>query len=175
MRVLILAVLAFGGLAGPAQALPAPYDDWAAQSGAPAVDYRLAVDEWTCNDRGQPASAFACTAQDGTIYMQDWCLTAADEWCQFYFWHELGHHFDWSMPDWKRRVFLRVIRTAKGWRDPRGAEQSASELFADTFAMCAHDPQDVDYTFSDGGTLGQPHGLNASRLRRVCRLIRQPN
>lgn len=73
--------------------------------------------------------------------------------------HEVGHVFDGTMPDWKRRVFARITRETRTWRDP------VHEQFAVAYSDCAMG------VASTSGEYGYRVPRNI-RLR-VCRLLRQ--
>lgn len=63
----------------------------------------------------------ACASAAGWIAVP---LTQG-RWARNLFYHELGHHFEWQAPEWKRRAF----GTAAGrW---------SVEQFAETYAECS--------------------------------------
>ena len=91
--------------------------------------------------------------------------------------HELGHLYDHSMPEWKRQVFRRIVRLPNlPWRieQPHTAP-SLSEIWAEVYAECAVLRRAQDVLLSEVTTADRSHWLIARHLRRVCRLIRQPN
>jgi len=80
--------------------------------------------------------------------------------------HELGHRFDYRMPDWARNGFRKIMRERRAWRS---APNSPHERFADAYSICARSPKRLPASYSSG--FG--YDPSNSQHRRVCRLIGQ--
>jgi hypothetical protein len=133
-----------------------PFQRWADRAGVPTAAEQVHVHLAAC-----PLATWApaCTwAGAHAIYFRPGAAMRVD------FVHELGHRFDYRMPDWARRAFLRLTRDPRPWRSPGG---SPHERFADAYSVCARSPRRVPRRFLSS------FGYAPSRWqhRAVCRLI----
>ena len=131
----VLVVLAFvPGSAGavtlvnPDGSVAQPYQWMADRARVPTVDKTLVVQF----DAAQMCQGHAdCSSPDGWI-----ALTAPDPMMRHVLMHELGHQFDYVMPEWKRQRFLRTLHLGIPW-EANGNPASGREIFADYYADCA--------------------------------------
>lgn len=92
------------------------------------------------------------------------------------FFHELGHVYDYSMPEWKRREFYSITGYGPNWT---AGPNSAAERFADAYSLCARDVRGVGKRWSRNGRVyfgrwgGGRYSPRSPQVHHaVCRLIR---
>ena len=175
--ILAAAVLLVGGapagavdLVSPDGSIAQPYQHWADLSHVPTVDEVLPIDPdmSTCDALWHGVRA-CIEPLRGAIHLRDArCgLFSAQAWrkCRFTVMHEVGHQFEYRMPDWKRNRFAPLVFGAPPW----ASSEELSEGFADVYAMCSMGTQfpiDASWTYP---------GISARNFRRACHLIRIPN
>lgn len=175
---MILAIAAAIALASPAPVeavtltdphgtISQPFQAWADAAKVPTPDARIVVDRGVggCGD----ATVGGCASRSGWIAVRD-----TGDWHEMHsvFLHELGHEFDFRMPEWKRDTFGRIVGVPGPWYvDQPHVKFSHSELFADLYATCAVSRKPRERVVSANGELFY---LTTRDLLRVCRLIRQP-
>ena len=164
-----------------------PFQSWADATRVPTPERTTTI--YPAKDLCPPTASgdgvrAACATQDGRIGIDaPFCSIDAQS-CRLNLRHELGHLYDYSMPDWKRTAFLKIIgRVGTPWRtNDRNA--SPHEIFADAYSYVASystaaralRAANLD-GFSDDGRLVTGRGFIIERrtFGRVTRLIRQPN
>lgn len=155
----LLVVLAFPAAAGAVQlvnpdgSVAQPYQTWADAAKVPTPNHQVTVIRDASKFCGQPVAG--CAWRDGTAIAIGCDIGAG---CQRVFMHELGHVFDFEMPEWKRQVFRKIVGLQMSWYAARPHFQASySEYFANSYANLAI-------------------SSDRSRIqRRMDRLIRQPN
>lgn len=155
-------------LVNPDGSVAQPYQSWAESSHVPVVDGRLGFTASDVNCGPRPIGG--CASRAGWIAVVP--RPDADETRHVMF-HELGHEFDFAMPDWKRQVFRRILRlpSTPWWTDHPHIEFSLSEEFADFYADCAvADHAEVAFITPTPDDLQE---VPARHVRRICRLMRQ--
>jgi hypothetical protein len=140
-----------------------PYQRWVDEAKVPTPDLMATVTEEPCPDA--PA-AEACTALTAlgtvTIWINPSTYAAGEGWPPLFFYHELGHDFDFSvMQPWARRRFRQLRHSHRAWNVTEGVSNALGldEVFADAYAGCAYDHPEL----SEGGW--------ENYAPRVCNLI----
>lgn len=171
-RVLMIAVFAALLAVVPAQAVTLvnldgsvaqPYQSWADEAKVPTVQTTVTVKADVTACAGSTACAWPGALRISCTFGQQ---------CRDALLHELGHHYDFSMPEWKRRVFAKITtRRADAWLDGRN---SLAEQFAVAYSLCAVGRLTHSYPQADGSRMtvyGYQYKPTARQQRRVCRLI----
>jgi hypothetical protein len=136
---------------------PEPYQTWVDRARVPTPAELIELRLERCP---AVAHALACTSSaDDRIYM-------TGEARREELLHELGHRFDYRMPDWARDGFRKVMRDRRAWRS---APNSPHERFADAYAICARSPKRLPASYSSA--FGSDP--SSSQHRRVCSLARR--
>jgi hypothetical protein len=110
---------------------------------------------------GSAPCSRSCTADDGTHTI--W-LTRLDAPTLL---HEVGHQFDYLMPDTTRAAFVAIMHDGRAWRS---APSSPHEQFAETYRLCAEHGNTSPHAGGDGG--GYAYAPTLAQHRAVCALIR---
>lgn len=102
-----------------------PYQHWIEEAKVPTPNATLTVIE---------TSEAVSSTEEGTstIWLN---LSALNVRQAFY--HELGHNFDYLMPEWVRTRYLAILGRKGPWRQPEALHFSPHELFAESYALCA--------------------------------------
>lgn len=182
MRTLIATLGVFLAMATPAGAVQLvnpdgsvaqPYQSWADSSRVPTVAGHISVviNPTICGAHRACTSA-GHESTPPTIWLTNPSLVPINLYTTM---HELGHQYDFAMPEWKRIVFQRIVQLpTTPWYVARPhVAKSLSEVFADAYAECAivRRAEAIVLALEDGDF----HEIPARSVRRVCRLIRQPN
>ena len=179
-RALITAAIVLTALAAPAGAgavtlvnfdgaAAQPYQSWADRSRVPTVPTQVQL--WQHQPAVCGSTAWICTTQaPAVIYTRDARPIAPVE-----LMHELGHQYDFLMPEWKRVVVRRILQLpSTPWKIAQPhTSLSLSETFADIYSACALTRRRypvVDVFYDD-----HVYEVPVRQARRVCSLIRQPN
>lgn len=133
-----------------------PYREWVLEAQVPTPIESVQVIDATC----PIASASACTLTEAPTIYFDYDAVSFQR--RFTFWHELGHRFDYQMPEWARTHFLEIVGVSGPWQDPT-RRVPPNELFAEAYANCA----------ARGDVIPgwQVKYVSPSEHRRVCNLI----
>ena len=166
-------------LVNPDGSVAQPYQGWLERSRmpVPAVTHLVLR-----TDATDVCGAVACTYEHGPIAIDPtWCEQAQRS-CRLALLHETGHQFDYSMPTWKRDVFLKIVaRSGELWRS--GFANSPHETFAAAYSFVsayASAPRALrargfDPFSDDGQQIHYGFQLSRKTFGRIARLIRQPN
>lgn len=153
-------------LINPDGSVAQPYQGFADQSRVPVANVTVLVRP----ANGLCGSSQACTsAAPPTIWLSD--VSQPMEMLSLM--HELGHQYDFVMPEWKRVVVRRIVGLELPWSiDRPHTALSYSEVFAVIYAECAvlKRPESIALTDDSHST-----EISTRRMARLCRLIRQPN
>lgn len=142
---------------------PYPYQAWADRARVPTPDLTIAVVE---DDERCEGESSACTELGAaTIWLDPWLSGGTRRDVRSTFLHELGHQFDYVMPEWARARFLALRRDSRAWREGPNAP---NEQFAEAWALCAERGQRLGRVDEWG------YGYEPSRRLhfRVCHLVR---
>lgn len=134
---------------------PQPWQSWVSDARVPTVPGEVELQIAGCPDQGADV---ACTFPgQEVIYLPPGAGRRM-------LLHELGHRFDYSMPDWVRSRFLAIMGDGRAWRSP---PDSPNEQFADAYSLCALSPRALPGSFSSA------YGYNPGPVghRRICRMI----
>lgn len=152
-------------------AVAQPYQGWANLSDVPTVEdvVRVSMSLGSCDT----PTVHACIAMGANEMRLDGprCgMQGPRAWrfCRFAVMHELGHAFDFAMPEWKRARFTALIGVSDTWDQIDAFGGSLRENFADVYAWCA-----MREEILVGGRI-MPD-LSRRNYRRACHLIRIPN
>lgn len=141
------------------------YQAWADSSKMPTAEETVTVDPNPRCPFGRPA----CTRIDlPTIWI-------GPKQTKPVLLHELGHRFDYAMPQWKRDRFLRIMRDKRPWHS---SPNSPHEQFAQAYAECARGAVGAGVKDEWGDVPEYGYGLaftSPRQFRRVCHTIEIPN
>lgn len=167
----VLAVLAVAPAAQASSALSVRYSDgapavllqtWVDTSHVPLAAGSVTIHREPCGIPGAPPRA--CIAFGGADI---WLGGTEPQRMRAEFSHELGHRFDYLvMTDRARDAFRTLVHDPRPWRT---APNSPHEKFAEAYGLCLRHrtirraPNNLSYGYE----------VNATRHRRVCRMIRQ--
>ncbi len=139
-----------------------PYQGWVDEAAVPTPNLQVTVIEEPCPTLPRVEACTALTSPGGvTTWISPATFTRGLGWPPLFFYHELGHNFDFAvMSHWSRKRFRLLRHSRRPWqtpqeRRPRGLE----EVFADSYAGCAYNRPNL----SEGGW--------QTFAPRVCALI----
>jgi len=150
----------------PSGSAAQPYQHWADLSHLPAIDRTITVIEQPCPSDPEHAAIACIDLASMRLYSggRRCGLSGYGAWrsCRFVTMHEIGHVYEFAMPDWKRARFASIVEAQMTWG------YVLEEAFADTYGLCALNSRDApeDVLVPD---------LTARMFRRACHLIRIPN
>lgn len=103
----------------------------------------------------------SCTWPGGPIY-----LNPDDMQSPYALWHELGHHFDYALPEDSgvHERFQRIMRDTREWRSP---PNSPHEQFAELYATCARTTPRKAHAIMQGYALD----ITRRQVRAGCGLL----
>jgi hypothetical protein len=174
---LALSFFALGGTAHAAilvtpegQPAPSHFQRWADASSVPTPSATIIVRQKDCRVEGRRCGMAIppYAASDPPLLGEIW-LPFNGQFTHWQMvttvWHELGHHFDYAMPNWVRTLFLRLMgQPTRPWR---GSPNSPHEQFAEAYRLCA-EKLAIRKTMTSGGYLWLP---TPRQHRRACKLI----
>jgi len=171
-RVLLLAIVVLASGASSASANTTvvepegshfPYQRWVDEAKVPTPDLVATVIEEACPGAPKVEACTTLTAVGAvTIWVNPATYTAKEGWPPLFFYHELGHDFDFSvLRPWGRKRFRQLRHSHRAWdvTEGRGEGLGLSEVFADSYAGCAY----AHPSLSEGGW--------ETFAPRVCHLI----
>jgi hypothetical protein len=143
---------------------PQPYQQWVYEAKVPTVAGPVRLIGSMCPDR---LNEYGCTGPDQTIYLTRYPTLSTLEFRQEFL-HELGHQFDYWMPQWVRDRFQAIMRDQRPWRDVPNAPL---EQFAQAYSLCGLGGS-LARRYLKGNTGAYDYTPTTKQNRAVCKLIR---